>query len=239
VKVYDGFDGTELTARQFDAFPNTNTDGVSVAVGDVNGDGYADIVVGAGMYGTPYVLVKSGKDGTQLAKFTAYSSGLYGVRVAVGDVNGDGKADIITAPMTGTNPVHIYDGATFKLLRSITPFGSFSGGLFVAAGDLDGDGKAEVIVSQDGIANAKVRIFNGNTGAQIGSDLTPFAGVSPQPQGARIMVVDRDGDGKADIVVGSGPNGNGRIRTFKGTTLQLLNEITPFASNFLGGVYVG
>src|SRR5204862_4816626 len=118
--------------RQFDAFPGTTTDGVTVAAGDVNGDGYADIIVGAGEYGPPNVLVISGKIGAQLARFAAYSSGMYGVRVAAGDVNGDGKADIVTAPMTGTNPVKVFSGANFALLRTITPFGSFAGGYFVA-----------------------------------------------------------------------------------------------------------
>ncbi len=41
------------------------------------------------------------------------------------------------------------------------------------------------------------------------------------------------------VVVGSGPNGKGRIRTFNATTLALMNEVTPFDPNFLGGVFVG
>src|SRR5207244_6050090 len=125
-----------------------------------------------------------------------------------------------------------------RVLFRSTPFGSFAGGYFVAAGDLNGDGKADIVVSQDGAANAKVRVFNGATGVQL-SEFTPFLGVSPQPQGARVMLVHRDGDGKLDFVVGSGPSGKGRIRTFRGTTLQMTNELTPFDPNFLGGVYVG
>jgi hypothetical protein len=238
VKVYDGFDGTELTSRQFDAFPGTTTNGVSVAVGDVNNDGYDDIVVGAGQYGPPTILVISGKDGSQLAKFAAYPSGMYGVRVAVGDVNGDGKADIIAAPITGTNAVRIFSGADFSLLRSFTPFGSFAGGFFVAAGDLNGDGKADIVVSQDQAANAKVRVFSGPTGVQL-SEFTPFNNVSPQPQGARVMLADRNGDGTLEIVVGSGPNGKGHIRSFYANTLKMIDEITPFDPNFKGGIYVG
>src|SRR5262249_51392419 len=159
--------------------------------------GYADIIVGAGQYGPPNVLVISGKTGTQLAKFPAYGLGMYGVRVAAGGVNGDGQGDIITPPRARPHHEPIFNRGNFTLIPSVTPFGSFAGGYFVAAGDLNGDGKAEVVVSQDQTANAKVRVFNGTTGVQL-SEFTPFLGVSPQPQGARVMLVDRDGDGKLD-----------------------------------------
>ncbi|HEY1191467.1 MAG TPA: VCBS repeat-containing protein, partial [Gemmata sp.] len=94
VKVFDGV--TFQQVKSFLAFPGF-TGGVNVAGGDVNGDGKADIVVSVASGGPPQVAVFSGADGSVLRSFLAYDSGfLGGVRVAVGDVDGDGKADITT-----------------------------------------------------------------------------------------------------------------------------------------------
>lgn len=234
VKVYDGNTGIEIIGKRFDAFPNTAADGVSVAIGDVNGDGIGDIIVGAGPFGPPRVRIVSGANGKSLG--TIYVPGVNGVRVAAGDVNGDGRADVVTAPVIGTGLVRIYNGINLHLLRTINPFKGFSGGMFVAVAVLDGTGLADVIVSQDHSANSRVRIYRGYNGTLV-REFTPFLGDAPQPFGVSVSAIDRDGDGIADLVVG-GASG-GKVRTFRGFDLTPLGELTPFGNDFAGGIFVG
>ena len=76
-----------------------------MAAGDVNGDGHADIITGAGAGGGPHVSVFSGTDLSILASFFAYDPAFTGgVTVAAGDVNGDGLADIVTGAGAGGGP---------------------------------------------------------------------------------------------------------------------------------------
>jgi hypothetical protein len=112
---------------------------VFVAAGDVNGDGRADIITGAGPGGGPHVRVFDGATLTQLASFFAFDPSFTGgVAVAAGDVNSDGRADIITGAGPGGGPhVREFDGTT--ALPRFGPRGSFlaydpsfSGGVFVA-----------------------------------------------------------------------------------------------------------
>src|SRR5436190_14030042 len=115
-----------------------------VAAGDVNKDGFADIITAPDLGGGPLVNVFDGKTGATLLSFNAYDPAFRGgVRVAAGDTNGDGFADIITGPGYGGGPlVRIFDGRTGAGLLSYNAYaGSFVGGIFVAAGDVDGDGK--------------------------------------------------------------------------------------------------
>jgi FG-GAP repeat len=110
--------------------------GVFVAAGDVDGDGLADIITGADAGGGPHVLVFSGVDNHLLRSFFAYDPAFAGgVRVAAGDLDLDGHAEIITAPGSGDGSnVRVWDGATGSMTLDLATYGpAVSGGVFVAA----------------------------------------------------------------------------------------------------------
>jgi hypothetical protein len=147
VRVFDGATGVMI--QEFMAYGASFTGGVFVAAADVNHDGFADIITGAGAGGGPHVKVFDGKTGALLASFMAYNPGFTGgVTVAGGDVNGDGFADVVTGAGAGGGPnVRVFDGAnTSFLLRDFMAYSpGFGGGVNVAAGDVNGDGKADII----------------------------------------------------------------------------------------------
>jgi hypothetical protein len=131
VNVYDP---NGSGSYSFLAFDPRFSGGVSVAIGDVNGDGIADIIVGAGPGGGPIVAGYSGANGALLGAFYAFDPGFRGgVSVAVGDVNGDGVPDIIVGAGPGGVPVvAVYSGADLSPLRIFEPFApGFRGGVFV------------------------------------------------------------------------------------------------------------
>jgi FG-GAP repeat len=108
--------------------------GVFVAAGDVTGDGFADIVTGADAGGGPHVTVVDGITGVATLGFFAFEPDFTGgVRVAAGDVTGDGRADVIVGAGPGrTAAVRVFDGATLALLSETEPYGPYPAGLFVA-----------------------------------------------------------------------------------------------------------
>src|SRR5262249_48163092 len=110
VKVFDG--ATGAGGQSFFAYDVGFDGGVFGACGDVNGDGHADIVTGAGPGAGPHVKVFDGASGTEVQSFFAYDPGFTGgVSVACGDVNGDGHADIVTGAGPGAGPhVKVFDG---------------------------------------------------------------------------------------------------------------------------------
>lgn len=94
------------------AFESTQRGGVTVATGDVDNDQVPDLVVGAGVGGGPRVKVYSGASGRVVRDFFAYDSSLRdGVRVAAGNFNNAGGADILTGPGFGGAPhIKVFDG---------------------------------------------------------------------------------------------------------------------------------
>lgn len=133
VRKFNAEDGSRFGA--VDAFKPTYMGGVFVAAGDVNGDGKDELLVGQNRNGGPNVKVFDGASNTLLNSFFAYDPGFKGgVRVAAGDVNGDGLAEIITAAGPGSGPhVKVFDGQSLAVLDSFFAFDqSFTGGIFVA-----------------------------------------------------------------------------------------------------------
>jgi len=164
VRIFDGAQGNLI--RSFFAYSHLFTGGVRVAAGDVNGDGVADIITGAGPGGAPHVKVFDGTNGSLLQSFFAYAPGFTGgVYVAAGDVNGDGFADIITGPGSGGGPqVKVFDGVTLGTLKSFFAYDpTFQGGVRVAAGDVNGDGLADIVTGAGPGAGPHVKVFESQT----------------------------------------------------------------------------
>src|SRR5262245_15940974 len=102
VKVYNE-DGN--LARTIAPYGSNFTGGARVATGDVTGDGIDDIVIATGPGGGPELKVYDGATGNVVRDFFAYEPSFRGgVNVAAGDVNSDGKADIVTGTGTGGGP---------------------------------------------------------------------------------------------------------------------------------------
>jgi len=232
VKVFDGVTGAEI--RSFIAFDGFNGS-ISVASGDVNGDGVDDIVVCTGAGGT-HVKVFDGVTGAEISSFIAFEGFFGGVTVAVGDVNDDGFADLIVGAGAGAAPhVKVFDGVTGAEIRSFFAYDfDYSGGIFVAAGDVNNDGELDIVTGA-GAAVAHVKVFDARTAAERLS----FLSTTGPTDGVRVAVADADGDGLSDVVTASGAGSVSAVRIFRGSTGARLGGFLPFEPNFLGGVFVG
>jgi hypothetical protein len=235
VKVIDGTTGSEL--RSFFAYGPSYAGGVFVGAGDVNHDLRTDIVAGADVGAGPHVKVFDGVTNGEIRSFFAYAPNfLGGVRVAAGDINNDGFADIFTgAGDAGAGHVKVFDGSSGSELRSFFAYGGgYGGGVFVAAGDVNNDGRADIITGADVGATAHVKVFDGVTNAELHSFLAfdpVFSG------GVRVGAGDVNDDGFADIIVGSGGVG-GHVKVFDGSSGLEIRDFLAYGSGFPGGVFV-
>jgi hypothetical protein len=82
--------------HNFFAYADTFRGGVNVGAGDINGDGFGDVVAGAGRDGAPHVRVFNGRTGGQLGSLFAFGEDdRDGVRVAVVDADGNGRGEVV------------------------------------------------------------------------------------------------------------------------------------------------
>jgi hypothetical protein len=236
VSIYNYLNpGTPVAS--FNAFPTAFTGGVRVAVGDVNGDGVADIIAGAGPGGAPQVNTFT-RTGGLLGSFLGYSPTFTGgVFVAAGDVNGDGRANPVTGADAGAAPhVKVFDGPAGGELSSFFAFTpSFTGGVRVATGDVNGDGRADIIVGAGPGGGPQVQIYSGLNGSLISS----FFAFEPTFTGGIFVATgDVNGDGFADIITGADAGALPHVRVFSGATGALLSSFLAFDMGFQGGVRV-
>jgi hypothetical protein len=173
VTVRSGFDLHVMAS--FYAYANTFTGGVRVAAGPVLGPGSIPVLVTApGTGGQPLIHVYSGVNGALISAFFAYSPQfLGGVYVAVGDVNRDGFADVITGAGAGGTPtVTVFSGFSGAVISSFNAFSpTFTGGVRVASTDFNGDGFADVVCGEGPGGVPQVLVFEGFNGAIIGNFL--------------------------------------------------------------------
>jgi hypothetical protein len=197
------------------------------------------IVAGAGPGGGPQVKVFN-LDGSVRFSFYAYDPSFAGgVRVASGDINGDGVPDIITAPGpggVGPGHVRVYDGRSGALVSDFVPYPEFvGGGIYLAAGDINGDGKADIITGTGAGGAPHIKVFSG-------ADLSVLASFYAFPTnflgGVRVASGDITGSGHDDIIASAGPGATPIVTVFDGMTLQPVESFYAYAQTFSGGDYV-
>lgn len=132
VRVFSGFDGTPLTS--WNAAPARFTGGVTVAAGDVDGDGVAEIITALGQGGAPRVTVHEAISGLAKNSFLAFAAASRtGVNLTVGDLDGDGRAEVVASTATSRAAVHVFYGNGTSAGPIIRPFSTtFSAGAHVA-----------------------------------------------------------------------------------------------------------
>jgi hypothetical protein len=242
VKVYDGRTLKEIGS--FRPYSNTFYGGVTVAVGDVTGDGRADIVTGAGIGSAPHVKMFSGAElfstaskqltttpAARMNFFAWQSTHRGGVTVAVGDVNADGRGDIVVGQGPGAGGVRAFSGVNGSTLLDLKPFGTtFDGGVSVAVGDVTGDGKADVIAGAMR-GDATVKVFS------AGTEVAAYSAFSGKV-GTRVAVQDINGDGIGEVLV-SASGGTPSVKIvagLKGTVKRAFPAMTP---RYTSGLSVG
>jgi hypothetical protein len=262
IKVFSGVDGTKLA--DFLAYPASFNAGVFVAVANINVDSIPDIITGpdaTGQSGHANVrvffgnhLINTGAALMPDREFNAYNPG-FGGGVRVAAASGNSFANIVTAPGIWSGPdIRIFDGSALAVSNTASKIGEFLaydpryfGGVFVSVGDVNGDGVPDIITGTNGFGGPEVKAFSGSTvlSNPVPTIIDDFFAYDPAfSGGARVAVMDVNGDGKADIVTGAGPGGGPHVRIFDGGTgLQLQQNTTDsfmaFDPSFSGGVFVG
>ncbi len=270
VAVVSGVDNATLLVAPFNPYTDEFTGGGFVAAGDFDGDGRAEFVLTADQGGGPRVVVYTrdpAGSATVRASFLGIDDANFrgGARAAVGDVNGDGRPDLIIAAGFGGGPrVAVFGGASVlsSPTRLVSDFFAFPGadaqnlrnGAFVAAGDVDGDGFADLVFGGGPGGAPRVFILSGalvSAGNFDGAYAAPVAnffvaGNAADRGGVRVAVSDLDGDQKADVSVGSGEASPARVRIYFGANVTTTGEpatfqdVTVFGGASLpGGVFVG
>jgi hypothetical protein len=198
---------------------------VSVTVADLEGHGTDRIITGAGPGGGPHVRVFSA-DGAVKGQFFAYDKAVTnGVNVAVGDLNGDDKAEIVTAPASRAGSQRVnYFSNTFDLMGSITFLKPTAlGGVSAAVADVTGDSHGDIILARTQGVGAVTVVVSG---------LSPRDPVTISGNaGLSLAAIDLNGDGHADIVsVPYGGAGKVRLTDASGRAVNGFTFNSPFST---------
>lgn len=234
--------------------------GISVAnAGDINGDGFSDVVIGAykvSNIGAAYIFlgsasgIASGSASTASATLNgAAVNDAFGISVSsAGDVNGDSYSDVIVGAYghnLGTGAAYIYLGSSTgiannasasAILNGVSATGAF-GGSVSSAGDVNGDGYSDVIIGASSVSTntGAAYIYQGSSSG-IANNASPSTTLSGVSSGDRFGFSvagagDMNGDAFADVIIGAigVSSGTGAAYVFEGNSAGISNTAAPAA----------
>ena len=201
--------------------------------------------------GGPLVTVNFA-DGHTSSFFAYAPSFTGGVRVAMGDINGDGNVDLITAPGVGGGPnikiFNLVSGTPIQVADFFVFEAAFFGGLYIAVGNLNNDGYGDIIVGAGPGGGPRVSAYAGSQNFSINGStvMTTFFAYAPEfTGGITVAAADRTGEGIDEIVTGAGYGGGPNVTVFQlqQTPQGAFNQIViqnffAFDTLFTGGIYV-
>jgi hypothetical protein len=207
----------------------TGSNPYSVAIGDLNGDGLPDLVTANFNSSSVSVLLNTTAPGATTPSLAArqdFTTGITPSAVAIGDFNGDGIPDLVTANRDA-NSVSVLLNTTAPGAATLTfaahqDFATQSSPRSVAIGDLNGDGLPDLAVANSAFNANSVSVLLNTTAP--GATTPSFAAHQDFTTGINpfsVAIVDLNGDGKRDLAVAnSGAN----------TVSVLLNTTAPGAT---------
>ncbi len=239
---------TSITATDFDPKQDytTLTNTVSVAIGDLDGDGKPDLVVANYTSSSISVFRNTSTSGSigagSYAAKVDFTTRTNPFSIAIGDLDGDGKPDLAVANngsarvsvFRNTSSIGTIDGSSFAAKVDFT---TGNNPYSVAIGDLDGDGKPELAVTNT--QSTSVSVFR-NTSSSGTIDLSSFAakvdfvtGVLPRS----VTIGDLDGDGKPDLAVAN--SSSTTVSVFRNTSTSGSIVAGSFAAkvDFITGAF--
>jgi len=209
--------------------------------------------IGADSGGGPLVTVTFNNtdtlgNGPQYLSFFAYDPSFTGgVRVALGDVNGDGNRDIITAAGPSGSPHIKVFTVNFDILtgdygvnpQPIAQFYAFNqptfkGGVYIAAGDTNNDGLDDIIVGAGATGGPRVTVYAGTaTGVNTASPLNNFFAYPQKFNGGVVVTAgQRNGNAGEEVIVAPASNAGYNIRSYDvnglGSSPKLVDDFFAF-----------
>src|SRR5262249_35037445 len=155
---------------------------------DVNGDGFADFLVGAGPGGNGHVKVFDGQTGTLLSSFLTAAGDAAEGRYSLADLNRDGLGEV-PASSPGQGRAFVLAGAE---LSRFSPYAGYTGVVSLAAGDVNGDASDEIFT---GAINGHVKVFRADQ-----TELRSFLSYPGYAGGVNVAAGDLDGDDGDDVL---------------------------------------
>lgn len=227
VRIFDEFNNP---LGGFYAYDKNFPGGVDVTVGDVNGDGTNEIITAAGTGGGPHIRAFTLK-GELLLEFYAYKETfLGGVHVSVDDLDGDGVAEIVTAPKAnGTADVRIYRGTGEQLHQWLAYSGTFKKGIDIATVPASASELGKVITSPLRGGGPDVRVYD-NTGVLSHG----FFAYDAAFRGGVRVAAERMTDGSIEIITVPNSGASGHIKRFNQFG-QAIDDTSEYEEWWSGG----
>ena len=173
--------------------------GRNMLLTDIDGDNLPDLVVPDAVSNTFVVLKNNCTKGNILFSAAHYFPGYSGSYITSGDIDGDGKTDVIYADRVGSRAVVLLNTSAAGNISFATPvtMSASDGPSGIGVSDLDGDGQLDIAA---GLSNFRMAVYKNTslTGALSFIPKVTFGAVNNNP--GMLVIADLNNDGKNDVI---------------------------------------